>query len=155
MIRSVQEREGSFSVHCHSGKYRAPAVAATLLMASTQVSSEAAVKILERAKASKHYESLWRAVAGYTPPPQAILPELVEVAEVGLLVHAMVRIDRAFDGLKACQRLNWRVPSDQPDLLAYQQALIFKEGFRESVRNLKDHDDRFKTWLKQAKAITQ
>jgi protein tyrosine phosphatase (PTP) superfamily phosphohydrolase (DUF442 family) len=152
LARSVKEVEGPLYIHCHHGKHRGPAAAAIASIASGAANAKDALQFLQRAGTSKGYAGLWRDVGNYTPPPDnARLPELVEVAEVGSFVAAMAQIDRSFDNLKLCRDANWRTPSDHPDLVQEQEALLLQEGLHEASRNLDDDfDDRFKSWLSEA-----
>jgi hypothetical protein len=86
-----------------------------------------------------------------SPPVDAELPELVEIAEVGSFQAAMAQVDRAFDNLKLCREARWGVPTDHPDLVSAQEALLLVEGLHEAGRNLGDaYDEQFKKWLADA-----
>ena len=121
-------------------------------MASGEVSATEAAKILEAAGTGKNYAGLWRDVVEFVPPGDDVpLPELVEVAEVDSMAAAMAKIDRASDNLKLCQKESWATPANHPDLVAVQEALILKEGFRESVRLLSDdYSEDFQRWMAEA-----
>jgi hypothetical protein len=114
-----------------------------------------ALGILVRAGTSKEYAGLWRDVEAYTAPPaDAELPELMDVAEVESFTAAMAQVDRAFDNLKMCGDVKWTVPSDHPDLVPAQEALLLQEGLHEAARNRGDeYDEQFKTWLAEAEAL--
>ena len=156
LARLVRQTDGPIYVHCHHGQHRGPAAAAVACMAAGASAAEGKA-ILEAAGTGQNYPGLWRDVAHYTPPPaDAVLPELVETAEVESFAAAMAKIDRNFDNLKLCQQAGWSVPADHPDLVAQQEALILKEGLRESARNLvEDRDARFKTWLTESEALAE
>jgi protein tyrosine phosphatase (PTP) superfamily phosphohydrolase (DUF442 family) len=156
LTRLVREADGPFYVHCHHGTHRGPAAAAVACVADGAADGKKALGILERAGTSKGYAGLWRDVEGFAPPAaDATLPELVSVAEVGSLAAAMAEIDRASDNLKLCQAADWQTPPDHPDVAPSQEALLLKEGFRETVRQLgesNDYDEQFLTWMHQAEA---
>jgi hypothetical protein len=156
LARLVREAEGPFYVHCHHGKHRGPAAAAVACVADGAAEGKAALAILERAGTSQGYAGLWRDVQAYAPPAgDQQLPELVEVAEVGSLAAAMAQIDRASDNLKLCAAAQWQTPEDHPDLSPQQEALLLKEGFRETVRQLEesnDDDDQLLAWMRGAEA---
>lgn len=156
LARLVRQTEGVIYVHCHHGQHRGPAAAAVACMAAGASPVEGKA-ILEAAGTGQNYPGLWRDVAAYSPPPDdAVLPELVEIAEVESFAAAMAKIDRNFDNLKLCQQAGWSVPDDHPDLVAQQEALILKEGLRETARNLvEDSDARFKTWLSESEALAE
>ncbi len=154
LTRVVREIQGPIYIHCHHGKHRGPAAVAVACIASGEITAKEAMSILERAGTSKDYAGLWRDVERFTPPSKdAELPNLVEDAEVDSLAAAMAGIDRNFDNLKLCRDANWSVPSDHPDLVAVQEALLVKEGLAEAVRHTGDKfDDRFKKWLIDAES---
>jgi protein tyrosine phosphatase (PTP) superfamily phosphohydrolase (DUF442 family) len=154
LARLVKDAESPFYVHCHHGVHRGPAAAAVACIADGSASGKEALAVLEKAKTSRGYAGLWRDVEEYVPPPaDENLPELVSVAEVGSLAAAMALIDRASDNLKLCQSADWRSPPDHPDVAPTQEALLLKEGFRETVRQLdesNDYDEQFATWMREA-----
>ena len=154
----VKNAAGPFYIHCHHGKHRGPAGAAVACIADGAADGKTALTVLEKAGTSKDYAGLWRDVESYTRASEgADLPELVPVAEVGSLVAAMAQIDRASDNLKLCAAADWKTPAEHPDVAPAQQALLLKEGFRETVRQLaesNDYDEQFLAWMKEAEEVT-
>jgi len=152
--RAADELHEKTYVHCHHGRHRGPAAAAAICVARGNADGRQALKILEKAGTSKGYSGLWRDVGGYQRPAAGEeLPELVPVAEVGSLAAAMAKIDRASDNLKLCQAAGWQTPADHPDISPPQEALLLKEGFRETVRQLaesNDYGEPLLTWMKQS-----
>jgi hypothetical protein len=157
LARVVRETGGPIYIHCHHGQHRGPAAAAVACIAAGHATPDQAATVLTLAGTGKNYPGLWRDVAGYAPPSQdAALPELAEVAEVESFAAAMAKIDRNFDNLKLCQDAGWSVPKDHPDLVPRQEALILKEGLRESLRNLvTNRPAEFRAWLGQAAAASE
>lgn len=81
------------------------------------------------------------------------MPKLVEVAEVGSLAAAMARIDRARDNLKLCEAAEWQTPAGHPDVTPLQEALLLREGFHETARQMtesNDYGEQFLKWIKKA-----
>lgn len=158
LARLVQEAEGPFYIHCHHGKHRGPAAAAVACIADRATDGKSALAILQKAGTSKGYAGLWQDVEKFAPPADDVpLPELVAVTEVDSLAAAMAQIDRASDNLKLCQAAQWQTPPGHPDVAPAQQALLLKEGFRETVRQLNevndelnDFDEQFATWMREA-----
>jgi protein tyrosine phosphatase (PTP) superfamily phosphohydrolase (DUF442 family) len=155
LTRVVRETEGPIYFHCHHGKHRGPAAAAVACVAAGTVKGKEAHVVLERAGTSKDYAGLWRDVEQFKPPPpDAKLPELVEVAQVGSMAAAMAQIDRAKDNLALAEQERWSVPKDHPDIAPQQEALILREALHETGRNLSgDYDERFQTLLSQSEQI--
>lgn len=157
LARLVRDANGPFYIHCHHGRHRGPAAAAVACVASGEMNGQGAIEILVRAGTSRDYAGLWRDVKNYRAPgANEELPELREVAEVGSFTSAMARIDRAYDHLKRCRDAEWSTPEDHPDLVPAQEALLLKEGLRESARNLaSDFGEEFKSWLADAEGVAQ
>lgn len=157
LARLVRDRGGPFYIHCHHGQHRAPVAAAIACLAAGDVDGSGALKILERAGTSREYAGLWRDVENYqVPAKDAELPALVEVATVESLAAAMAKIDRAYDNVKLCRKANWGTPYEHPDLNPAQEALLVKEGLRESARNLAgEYGDEFKRWLTEGEFLAQ
>jgi protein tyrosine phosphatase (PTP) superfamily phosphohydrolase (DUF442 family) len=157
LARLMKDASAPLYIHCHHGKHRGPAAAAVACIADGAADGETALEVLRRAGTSARYAGLWRDVAAYRPPASGEpLPELVEVAEIGSLTAAMAQIDRATDHLRLCQSNHWRSPPDNPDVVPVQQALLLKEAYRETVRQLEadnGYDARFLSWMKQAESV--
>lgn len=152
LARVMQDAKGPIYFHCHHGNHRGPAAAAIACEAAGIADPAAAKRILEAAGTSPDYAGLWRDVEKYSPPASDVmLPELVSVAKIEDLAAAMAKIDRANDNLKLAQAANWQRVADHPDISAKQEALLLREGLRESLRLLADmQDERFKEWMMQA-----
>ncbi|MCA9417568.1 MAG: cytochrome c, partial [Candidatus Omnitrophica bacterium] len=150
--RLVREASAPIYLHCHHGKHRGPAAAAIAYIASTSCEGSEALVFLERVGTSPDYTGLWRDVENYTPPgPDEDLPELVSVAEVGSMVEAMAHIDRHYDNLKLLKEANWSTLEDHPDLVPSQEALLIREAFHESNRQMtSDKREELRTWMKEA-----
>jgi protein tyrosine phosphatase (PTP) superfamily phosphohydrolase (DUF442 family) len=157
IARETAAKGDALYIHCHHGKHRGPAAAAIACIATGAADSASALRILEQAGTGQEYAGLWRDVATFrSPPADATLPALVEVAEVDSLVTAMTEIDRAFDALKLCQAAGWATPADHPDLVAAQEALLVQEALHEAARiPAKDRDERFVPWLAAAERLAE
>jgi hypothetical protein len=155
VVREAARSGDPLYFHCHHGKHRGPAAAAVACVAAEAAGGAAALDVLTAAGTSKEYAGLWRDIAAYRPPPpDAKLPELVEVAHVDSIVEAMSRIDHALDNVKFCQAALWRAPADHPDLVAAQEAMIIKEGLHEIGRTLAaDYDEQFVAWLRESEQL--
>lgn len=157
LARLARDAEAPFYIHCHHGKHRGPAAAAVIGLTTGEVDQDSARDILERAGTGKEYVGLWKAVEGYEVPAKGTeLPDLVEVAELDSLVVAMDQIERAFDNLELCREAGWSSPPSHPDLIPHHQALLLKEGFRESIRHLSEKTDlQFFHLISAAESATQ
>jgi hypothetical protein len=156
LARVAREAEGPVYFHCHHGRHRGPAAAAVACLAAGKASGTDALKILELAGTGQEYAGLWRDVQAYVPPPaNAVLPELVEVAQVESLASAMAAVGRHWDHLQACREANWRTPDNHPDLVPTQEALLLREMLHEAGRAIPGDkfDERFRQWLDEAETL--
>ena len=154
LVHLAQEAKGPVYVHCHHGRHRGPAATAILCLAKGHLNHRQANDFLQRAGTSETYTGLWRDVDRFQLPPATTdLPPLVEIAQVSLLTTAMADIDRSFGLLKLCRQADWKTPKSHPDLAPAELALLLKEGFRESQRNLeKGSTAEMASWLQEAEA---
>jgi protein tyrosine phosphatase (PTP) superfamily phosphohydrolase (DUF442 family) len=157
LTRVADEAEGPLYIHCHHGKHRGPAAAAIACIASGASDAKGALAILKKAGTSENYSGLWRDVEAFRKPePGEVLPELVSVADVGSMVAAMAKIDRARDNLKLFLAADWGVLEDHPDLVAAQEARKIKEGYEAALENLADDsDEQLKSWLGESRSTSE
>lgn len=144
-------------VHCHHGQHRGPVAAAVLCLAAGELDTQAALRFLELAGTGKQYAGLWRDVSQFAPLATGTpLPELVEAASVPDFAAAMAELDRHADHLKQMQKAQWRPPADHPDLDPVQEALLLREGLRESLRTLAgDRPEEFRGLLRESQSHAQ
>ncbi len=157
LARLVREHKVPIYIHCHHGRHRGPAAAAIACIAMGSMVHQEALEFLHRAGTSKNYAGLWRSVEQYHAPAADVeLPQLVEVSKLDSFVLAMAQVDRGFANLQRCSDARWRSPPNHPDLVALQQALIVKEGLRESRRSRSHSDDpSFSRELAEAELFAQ
>lgn len=150
--RLARDVDGPMYVHCHHGTHRGPVAAALICIAAGKSTPQSARKILDVAGTSRKYAGLWKSVETYKlPEPGQPLPELVELAEVASFAAAMAELDRAFDNLKLCRAAKWSTPTDHPDIVPAQEALLLMEGFREARRTMSAKEPKpFKAWMAEA-----
>ena len=138
LAKAIQELPGPIYIHCHHGKHRSPAAAASGCVAAGLVSKSVALSVLQMAGTSPNYRGLFQAVQQAEPLAAAQIAEhpveFREVAPVPPLAAAMVDIDEIFERIKQLAAAGWgRVPS-QPDLDAAHEVLLLKEQYRELAR---------------------
>jgi protein tyrosine phosphatase (PTP) superfamily phosphohydrolase (DUF442 family) len=149
----MREAQGPIFIHCHHGKHRGPAAAAVACMAAGDMTREQAAEFMKLAGTGKEYKGLWRDVAAFKPlSADAKLPPLVESVQEESLAGAMAGLDRAWDGLKLCQAVEWKTPADHADLEPAHQALLVWEGLAESQRMAENLDPQLVKWLDEAVA---
>jgi protein tyrosine phosphatase (PTP) superfamily phosphohydrolase (DUF442 family) len=158
IARAVRDLPGPVYLHCHHGKHRGPAAAATALVClDSDCPAEAAVAVLRQAGTDPRYTGLYASPVQVRRPTQEDLDrmpaEFPEMAEVTGLAQSMVRIDERWDRLKEVRAAGWKVPPGHPDLDPPHEALQLAEQYREAAR-LPEMTDRrseeFRRWLADA-----
>ncbi|QDT16207.1 protein-tyrosine phosphatase family protein [Alienimonas californiensis] len=138
LAKAVSELEGPIYIHCHHGKHRSPAAAATACVAAGLLPPEDAVPILTLAGTSPKYRGLYRSAERARPLGDAFLKALAvefpEKAAIPPTAEAMIALERTQTYIKAIADAGWRAPADHPDLDPAHEALLFREQFAELLR---------------------
>lgn len=161
MAKAVKELEGSIYVHCHHGKHRGPAAAATacvLIGALTNAEALADMRVLGT---GEHYLGLWASAREARQADEKTLNDLKvdfkEVSPIPKLAEAMVKVDECCERLKECKAAGWKAPQDHPDLDPPHEALILREVYTELMRtpDFAARKDDFKGWMQEAEKAGQ
>jgi protein tyrosine phosphatase (PTP) superfamily phosphohydrolase (DUF442 family) len=158
IARAVRDLPGPVYIHCHHGKHRGPAAAATaMLCLDASCPAEAAIAVMRKAGTDPRYTGLYAAPEHVRRPSREDLDRLPsdfpEVAEVSGLAQAMVRLDERWDRLKELRAAGWKVPPNHPDLDPRHEALQLAEQYREIARlpEVKERrSEEFRRWLADA-----
>lgn len=157
IARAVRDLPGPVYLHCHHGKHRSPAAAAAAtLCLDGNCSAERALGWLTQAGTAPHYKGLYASVHEFKAVSNADLDqvsaEFPETAEVGRFVETMVDIDTRWDHLRLIRAAEWTSPPKHPDLDPAHEALLLREGFRESTRvhDTKERNEEMRAWLREA-----
>lgn len=141
--------DGVVYLHCHHGKHRCAAAAATALIALGDLTPDRGVALMRRSGTSPHYPGLFRVVRegivldrpviDAVPTPQSA----VERPEG--IVESMVAAEEAMHRLSQVADAGWRVPEHHPDLEPMVDASIVTDAMRlmlevESTRTDGDAD---------------
>jgi len=126
IARAVRDLPGPIYLHCHHGKHRGPAAAASALVLLGEMTPEEGEAFLHRAGTSPHYPGLFacvRALAEADPAAiDAVAADFPEVAPTPGLVRSMVEMQSALDHLTLIRDAGWRTPIDHPDLVPAAEA---------------------------------
>lgn len=157
LLKLVRDAEGPFYIHCHHGRHRGPTAAAIVGLASDQIDRVQAIALLESAGTSRRFGGLWDSVQSYKKPPaDAVLPELVDIAEIDFLVTAMAQIDRDFESLSRHRPADWVLAEEGSSRDSTELADLIREGFRESLRHLPSTSDpTLRKWLAEAEQTSR
>ncbi len=153
---AISGAEGPLYLHCHHGKHRGPAAAATALVCLGEITSDEGEALMRRSGTSDSYPGLYRAVRTASPAPmdeiEAATATLTERAVVTGMVYAMAEIERTFERLGETRLAGWRAPDDHPDLVPAAEAGMLADRFRDLVTDpdtLK-HDAAFQAEIKRS-----
>lgn len=136
IARAYRDLPGPVYLHCHHGRHRGPAAAASAAVILGEMTPEQGVALLKAAKTSPNYPGLYECVSSISPefrdfvdraPPADSLPS---VATVSGLVANMVGIDFCFENLGHVKKANWAVPKDHPDLVPAAEAGRLADHYR-------------------------
>ncbi len=126
IARAVRDLPRPVYVHCHHGRHRGPAAAASAAVALDLLSPGDAVNFMHQAGTSENYAGLYRCVQQLQPAKiadlAAVPAEFPEVAPVPDFVKAMAQVQAAYDHLEEIRDAGWQTPTDHPDLVATAEA---------------------------------
>ncbi len=136
IVRAVRDLPGPVFIHCHHGKHRSPAAAAFVRVGLDGLSSQDAVREMERAGTGKNYRGLYADVLAYrAPTPQelsATPADFPTISPTAPLVASMVDIEKHVNRLHLRQKAGW--PATERDSSS-QDALLLRELYTESLRS--------------------
>jgi protein tyrosine phosphatase (PTP) superfamily phosphohydrolase (DUF442 family) len=162
IARAARDLPGPVYIHCHHGKHRGPAAAATaMLFLDEHCSAASAVEVMRTAGTDPHYTGLYAAPERLARPTRAELDQVEadfpEVARIPGLAQAMVEIDMRWDRLKEARRAGWKVPPKHPDVEPAHEALQLTEQYREAGRlpETRDRPEELQRWLVEAEEHAQ
>lgn len=126
IARAVRDLPGPIYLHCHHGKHRGPAAAASAAVLLGDMSPEAGDVFLKQAGTSSNYPGLFACVhsarALDAKELDATPPDFPAIAPRPELVEAMSAAQDAFDHLVAIRDAQWRTPESHPDLVPTAEA---------------------------------
>ena len=139
LIKAAEIADGPVLVHCHHGKHRGPAAAALIAQGREAWPAEKALAWLQIAGTSPDYPGLFQQVANFQPPSRQELGRVdtnfVAKAIVSNLTEAMVQAETYLDHLRTLQSAAYRPPSNHPDLMPANEAVLLAELYRELLRS--------------------
>jgi protein tyrosine phosphatase (PTP) superfamily phosphohydrolase (DUF442 family) len=138
LAKALLEAEGPLYIHCHHGKHRGPAAAATGCVAAGLITNDEATAVMKKMGTDPKYTGLWKSAREAKAIPPGELKnraiELKEITPVPPIAEAMVVIDEKFDHLKLAQKAGFKKPVDHPDIDPPHEALQLREVFFEMTR---------------------
>lgn len=136
IARAYRDLDGPVYIHCHHGKHRGPAAAASAAVIVGEMTPDEGVAFMKAAKTAPSYPGLYECVLAISPeyrefveqaPPAKDLPS---VSTVSGLVDHMVGIDFCFVNLEHVKKAGWSVPAEHPDVVPAAEAGRLADHYR-------------------------
>lgn len=138
LAKAVLELEGPIYIHCHHGKHRSPAAAATACIGAGLIPADFGLSVLKTAGTSEGYRGLYQTVSRMHALDKALLEQLQvdyqQVVPVPPMAEAMVAIEHTHDHLMQIAAHRWEPTPDHPDIDPAHEALLLREHYTELLR---------------------
>ncbi|MDB5339029.1 MAG: hypothetical protein JWN70_4648 [Planctomycetaceae bacterium] len=161
LAKAVRDLPGPIYIHCHHGKHRSPAAAATACVAAGLIDREAGLSVLQVAGTSANYRGLFESAQTAKPLGKAVLDQLdadfPATAKLPVTAEAMVAVEHTLDHLKSFEKAGWKLLPDQPDLTPEHEALLLREHYAELLRieAVQQQPERFRQLLSAGETAAQ
>lgn len=135
IARAVRDLPGPIYIHCHHGKHRSAAAAASAAVSLGKLTPDQAIARMHVSGTSPQYPGLYACAAS----GKVVATELIDgarsdfpsITRPGTLVEAMVSIDESNDRLALVKAASWCAPADHPDLVPAAVAGAIADHFRD------------------------
>lgn len=161
LAKAVRDLPGPIYIHCHHGKHRSPAAAATACVSAGLIDHEAGLSVLQVAGTSPNYRGLFESAQTAKPLDNALLDQLdadfPETAKLPATAEAMVALEHTHDHLKLFEKAGWKLLPDQPDLTPEHEALLLREHYTELLRTeaVQQQPERFRHLMSAGETAAQ
>lgn len=126
IARAVRDLPGPIYLHCHHGKHRGPAAAASAAILLGEITPEQGVAWMKNAGTAPTYKGLYACVANAAVASAAALDaapsDFPSVHKPQGMVAAMVDIEHINNLMNDVRAAGWKVPEDSPDLVPAAEA---------------------------------
>lgn len=136
IAKAYRDLDGPVYIHCHHGKHRGPAAAASAAVIVGEMTPDEGVDFLKAAKTAASYAGLYECVSSISAAVKELVDksppadELPSVATVSGLVDNMVGVDFCFLNLEHVKKAGWTVPRDHPDIVPAAEAGRLADHYR-------------------------
>ncbi len=156
IARAVRDLPGPVFIHCHHGKHRGPAAAASAAVALGHLTPDGGLAFMHKAGTSDHYAGLYQCVRELDPATadqlNAAPDAFPEIEPMPGFIKAMAAAQDALDHLKESRDAGWKAPDTHPDLVPPAEAARLENLLRalqDDPENAK-HPDDFPALLRDA-----
>lgn len=141
LARAVRDLPGPIFIHCHHGKHRGPAAAASAAVLLGLVTPDEGVAFMKTAGTAPNYQGLYACVADARPAAadaiDAAPSDFPAVRKPKGITAAMVDIDEAYEHLGEIASAGWKTPKAHPDLVPVLEAGRLTDLLRVSAEDRK------------------
>jgi protein tyrosine phosphatase (PTP) superfamily phosphohydrolase (DUF442 family) len=159
LARAVRDAAGPVYIHCHHGKHRGPAAAATAAVLLGDMTPDEGEAFLILAGTSASYPGLFQCVREARPVDTSVLDAwtgtLPEVAQVADLPAVMARIGSNFEMLDRLLERDLNPLPDHPDRTALSEAASMYDAFRVALKLTELAEPRFIEELGRAAGLAE
>ncbi len=159
IARAIRDLPGPVYMHCHHGKHRGPAAAASAAVALRMISPDEGVAFMKEAGTAPNYTGLYACVAAAVIASDEALDkapsDFPSVRRAHGIVAAMIEVDAAFEHLGDIRAAQWKVPADHPDLVPAAEAGRLTDNLRFTLEDQKSKDLGAAFAAKLQKAIAE
>lgn len=126
LARAIRDLPVPIYLHCHHGKHRGPAAAASAAVVLGVMTPEEGIALLKKAGTSPDYKGLYRCVAE-AKAADSLTVDLApnafpQIAPMPGFVTAMAEAQDAYDHLAKIKDAGWVAPARHPDLVPLNEA---------------------------------
>jgi protein tyrosine phosphatase (PTP) superfamily phosphohydrolase (DUF442 family) len=161
LAKAIRELPGPVYIHCHHGKHRSPAAAASACIAAGLINNEEGLAVLLAAGTNKNYRGLFQSVReAHAIDAKTFAQTKVdyrETAQIPPMADAMIAIEHTHDHLKTVAADGWKPTEKHADIDPPHEALLLREHFTELLRTeeVKKQPAEFQTMVRQSEASAQ
>jgi protein tyrosine phosphatase (PTP) superfamily phosphohydrolase (DUF442 family) len=160
LARALRDLPGPIYLHCHHGKHRGPAAAASAVVVLGTFSPEEGTALLKKAGTSPEHKGHFKSVAEARSADFAAIDgasnAFPEIAPMPGFVTAMAEAQTAFDHLVEIRDAGWVAPARHPDLVPLMEAGQLENLMRAMLTDLENakYDTAFSAMMRESHGAT-
>lgn len=160
---AFRDLPGPIYLHCHHGRHRGPAAAASGAIMAGMMTPEEGTALLKKAGTSPDYKGLYACVANSKAVSAEELSrvpaDFPEIAPMPGYVRAMSEVQAAYDHLVEIRDAGWTAPENHPDLVPLDEIRNLERLMKvllddpKTKEMPKDHGEMMRTGADAAAAL--
>ncbi|HWB19002.1 MAG TPA: hypothetical protein VG711_01785 [Phycisphaerales bacterium] len=136
LTRAVHDSlvQGPVYIHCHHGKHRSAAAAATITASMGWGTADEEVQRMKVSGTAPAYKGLFACTAAAMPLTleqiDSVSGDFPDMSLPSSYVQGMIEVDDIMSRLKLVEAAGWTVPADHPDVVPVEEAARMVDVFR-------------------------